>query len=146
MIVGLPTRLRCLATVMLLTVAGACTKADGPTATAPDLTGSWSGTWESCKNGHHGPLHAQFCKTCDGEYEVVFHGRFFKVIPFRYATTLHVTGYESDRVFLTASKRLGPVLGRFEMNAKATATEFTAHWCSGNDHGLFTLKRCSPQP
>ena len=126
-----------------LLVASAFAFADPPPTAGPDLTGHWSGTWESCKNGHHGPLSADFCKAECG-YDVIFHGRFFKVIPFRYRTTLVVTGQEGDKVFLTASQRLGPVLGRFEMTAEATATDFVAHWCSGNDHGLFTLKRCCP--
>jgi hypothetical protein len=113
-------------------------------APVPDLTGSWSGHWESCKNGHHGPLSARFCKTDDGHYEVVFRGRFFKVVPFRYATTLTVTGYDGDRVLLSASKRLGPVLGSFSMDADATSSDFTAHFSSRDDQGLFVLRRTTP--
>ena len=144
MIALFPARFHIVAGFAFLLAGGALALADGPAGAVPDLTGSWSGSWESCKNGHHGPLHAEFCKICDGEYEVLFRGRFFKVVPFRYTTTLHVTGQQGDRVLLSASQRLGPVLGRFEMTAEATATEFTAHWCSGNDNGLFTLHRCGP--
>lgn len=110
----------------------------------PDLTGHWVGHWESCKNGHHGPLSARFCKTDDGHYEVVFHGRFLKVVPFRYATTMTITGYEGDRVLLCASKRLGPMLGSFTMDADATNCNFTARFSSRDDHGLFVLRRTTP--
>jgi hypothetical protein len=72
---------------------------------------------------------------------VVFRGRFFKVVPFRYNTTLAITGYEGDRVFLSASKRLGPVLGSFSMDADATSSDFTARFTSRDDNGLFVLRR-----
>ena len=108
---------------------------------APDLTGNWTGHWESCKNGHHGPLSARFCKKDDCHYEVVSRGRFFKVVPFRYATTMTVIGYDGDRVLLSASKRLGPVLGSCSMDADATSSDFTARFSSRDDNGLFVLRR-----
>ncbi|MFM7832398.1 MAG: hypothetical protein ACKPJD_11435, partial [Planctomycetaceae bacterium] len=37
---------------------------------AVDLTGTWTGTWCSGKNGHHGPMTAQFSAGCNGSYEV----------------------------------------------------------------------------
>ena len=133
-------RPRALLTIAVFLLANSFAAAQQPLA-IPDLTGNWSGHWESCKNGHHGPLSARFCKTDDGHYEVVFRGRFFKVVPFRYATTLTITGYEGDRVFLTASKRLGPVLGSFSMDADATSSDFTARFTSREDNGLFVLHR-----
>jgi hypothetical protein len=137
------TRPHGLVAVAVLLLASTVAAAQQPAA-PPDLTGHWTGHWESCKNGHHGPLSAQFCKTGDGCYEVVFRGRFLKVVPFRYATTLTVTGQDSDRVLMSAAKRLGPVLGSFRMDAEATAVEFTAHWSSREDHGLFVLRRTAP--
>lgn len=140
MSLALLIRPRGLLAAAVLLLANSVVVAQQPLA-VPDLTGNWSGHWESCKNGRHGPLSARFCKTDDGHYEVVFHGRFFKVVPFRYATTLTIVGYEGDRVFLSASKRLGPVLGSFSMDADATASEFTARFTSRDDHGLFVLRR-----
>ena len=133
-------RPRGLLAITVFLLANSIAEAQQPVPT-PDLTGNWSGHWESCKNGHRGPLSARFCKTDDGHYEVVFRGRFFKVVPFRYATTLTVTGYVGDRVFLSASKRLGPVLGSFSMDADATASDFTARFTSRDDNGLFVLRR-----
>ena len=110
-------------------------------ARAADLTGSWSGHWESCTTGHRGPLHATFCKIDDCHYRVRFHGRFFVVIPFRYAVTLTVTGQEGDKVLLAGDSRLGPLLGTFTYSAEATACEFVATYCSRGDHGRFVLSR-----
>jgi hypothetical protein len=139
---ALLVRPRSLLTAAVFLLANSIAAAQQPIA-VPDLTGNWSGHWESCKNGHHGPLSAHFCKTDDGHYLVVFRGRFLKVVPFRYATTMTVTGYEGDRVFLSASKRLGPVLGSFSMDADATSSDFTARFTSRDDHGLFVLRRNS---
>ncbi|MFN9158499.1 MAG: hypothetical protein ACK6D5_12085, partial [Planctomyces sp.] len=33
-------------------------------AVAIDLTGTWTGTWCSGKNGHHGPMTAEFSGGC----------------------------------------------------------------------------------
>ena len=108
----------------------------------PDLTGSWTGCWVSGKNGHKGPLRAEFCKVNDTCYKVTFRGRFWKVFPFRYTTTMTVTGYTSDgQVMLTSSQKLGPILGTFCMNAVATNCHFEASFTSKNDHGKFILNR-----
>ena len=143
MIVSSLIRPRGILAVVAFLVLGSVAAAQEP-APMPDLTGNWLGHWESCKNGHRGPLSARFCKTDDGHYEVVFHGRFLKVVPFRYATTMTITGYEGDRVLLCASKRLGPVLGSFTMDADATNCDFTARFSSRDDHGLFVLRRTTP--
>lgn len=113
-----------------------------PAIVVPDLTGKWSGQWFSCKNSHHGPLHATFCKVNDNCYKVTFHGRFFAVIPFRYSTTMTVTGYTANgQVMLSSSQRLGPLLGTFCMNATASNCHFEAKFESRNDHGKFVLNR-----
>src|SRR5262245_15042767 len=56
-------------------------------AQPPDLTGRWSGRWESDKNGHSGPLHARFRQLDCETYRVAFRGRFWGVFPFYYRTT-----------------------------------------------------------
>ena len=122
--------------------ADAAPPAATPSIVAPDLTGSWSGCWTSCKNGHHGPLHAKFCKINDTCYKVTFHGRFFAILPFRYSTTMTVTGYTADgQVMLSSSQKLGPILGTFCMNATASNCHFEANFESKNDHGKFVLNR-----
>lgn len=109
-------------------------------AQPPDLTGQWSGYWVSEKNGHTGPLKGKFRQTDADTYRVVFRGRFWGVFPFRYGTTMEVTGVGDGIVQLSASRRLGP-LGTFTMNAMATDGSFDAAFSSRNDSGRFVLSR-----
>jgi hypothetical protein len=112
-------------------------------ASATDLSGNWSGDWVSCSSGHKGPLRARFCRSDDPHYRVVFTGRFFRILPFRYTVTLHVISQEGDRVLLSGSQKL-PFFGTFHYNAEATGQQFTATYCSRSDNGRFTLRRCDP--
>lgn len=107
---------------------------------APELSGSWSGTWQSDSSGHHGPMKAHFQPTGDAAYQVTFTGRFFKVFPFRYSTTLQVTGTEGDKVILEGSQRLIG-FGTFHYHAKADAHSFPATYSARRDQGQFNLDR-----
>ena len=106
-----------------------------------DLSGRWSGAWRDCGSGHHGPLHATFCRVDDCHYRVTFHGRFFGVIPFRYSVVLNVAGRDSDRVVLTGTQRVG-LNGSFEYSASASDCEFTSTFASKRYNGRFDLTRC----
>jgi hypothetical protein len=108
---------------------------------APDLSGDWTGHWESAKNGHRGPLRATFTRLGPTCYQVHFAGRFAKVIPFRYNTPMTVVGSGDGVTLLSASKSLGPLLGTFSMSATATATTFDADFTAKNDRGKFILTR-----
>ena len=124
-----------LAIAAVFVLAGARLRAQ-----EPDLSGRWSGSWASQTSGHTGPLRGTFTRTDATHYRAVFRGRFFKVIPFRYAQTLSVTGYEDGAVRLSGSRRL-PGFGTFEYTATATATDFVATFRSRNDRGVFILSR-----
>jgi hypothetical protein len=106
----------------------------------PDLTGNWSGHWESQTNGHRGPLSATFQRAIDSQYSVVFRGRFLKVIPFRYNAILDVTGYEAGKVLLAGSRKL-LFFGTFSYSAEATRTDFIATYTASKDRGVFIMKR-----
>jgi hypothetical protein len=110
-------------------------------AQPPDLTGKWSGRWESAKNGHTGPLHARFTKLSDEQYRVRFRGRFAVVIPFCYSMKMNVVGVECDRLVLGGSHRLGPVFGTFHYSGTATHTHFDATFSATSDIGKFVLTR-----
>ena len=112
-----------------------------PATCPPDLSGHWVGCWSSDKNGHHGPLQANFTKISDGCYRVRFSGRFFKIVPFTYAVTLKVVGIQADGVVLNGSLVLGPVLGSFQTDAVASATNFHARFKSKGDYGQFVLSK-----
>lgn len=106
----------------------------------PDLSGRWSGHWRSETTGHDGPLNARFKRTDATHYRVVFTGRFFKIIPFRYAQTLNVTGIDGDVVYLSGSKRLLG-FGNFCFDASATSCQFRATYSSRKDRGEFVLSK-----
>ncbi len=110
-------------------------------AVPASLSGQWSGSWLSCTTGHKGPLQASFCQLAPDRYEVTFRGRFFKFIPFRYSLQLCVVGYEADRVLLSGSHKLGPIMGTFSYSAYATASEFVATYRSKQDYGQFRMSR-----
>jgi hypothetical protein len=109
---------------------------------AVDLSGCWSGSWESCATGHKGPLWAEFVACGGNQYEVHFRGRFFKVMPFQYSVTM--AAEERDGVvYLSGSKYLGRMVGTFSFSAAATDTCFNANYSSCKDSGQFKLSRCS---
>lgn len=113
------------------------------TASAEDLSGSWSGGWVSSTTGHKGPLHAHFTRLDDASYQVDFRGRFFKLLPFRYSVVLNVVE-EGDTVRLSGDSYLGRMFGWFHYEAVAGGGSFTADYSSCKDQGQFCLTRCCP--
>jgi hypothetical protein len=110
---------------------------------AADLSGCWSGTWESCTTPHKGPLFAEFVPCGPHQYDVHFRGRFFKLLPFKYSVTM--TAEERDGVvYLSGSQYLGRMFGTFSFNAAATDTCFNANYNSCKDHGRFQMSRSCP--
>lgn len=110
-------------------------------APAVDLSGSWTGRWESTSTGHAGPLRATFRPCGEGRWAVDFSGRFFKIFPFRYSVTLRVIEDGEEGVTLAGSSWLGRMFGTFCYRAEADACRFEAHYTSKKDTGVFRLKR-----
>lgn len=110
-------------------------------ACVPNLEGRWSGYWESDETGHTGPLRARVEKIDSFHYRVVFCGRFWKVVPFRYGSELAVTGKGHGVVCLGGSERLGPIMGDFSYNARATNNQIVLCYKSRKDHGRFVMCR-----
>ncbi len=127
----MPTRLAIALLLMITTTA---------LAGEPNLSGRWRGRWSSESTGHSGPLNARFRQTACDEYRVVFTGRFLKIVPFRYAETLHVTGSDGTVVYLAGSSRLLG-FGTFSFDAAATGNAFNATFSSRRDRGQFNLSR-----
>lgn len=109
---------------------------------ASDLSGHWTGTWQSDTTGHHGPLRCTLTRIDDSHYRADFAGRFFKILPFRYSVDLEVM-QEGDLVLLAGDHTLGRRLGVFHYDAEATCTDFVATYSSCKDQGTFTLSRCT---
>jgi hypothetical protein len=110
-------------------------------AAALDLSGSWSGSWESSTTGHAGPLRAEFTRCSPTQYRVQFRGRFFKILPFRYSVTLDVVEDHKNHVVLAGSSFLGRLFGTFTYRATADDCHFRADYCSKKDAGEFRLTR-----
>lgn len=123
-----------------LSVAIVCCGLAAP-ASAVDLSGSWSGSWQSCSTGHKGPLNACFTPCGDGAYRVEFTGRFFKVFPFRYSVVLRIVEDSGDSVTLAGSSFLGRLFGTFTYRATADGCRFDASYASRKDSGSFRMSR-----
>ncbi len=107
----------------------------------PDLSGRWSGYWESDETGHTGPIKARIERIDCCHYRVVYCGRFWKVLPFRYVSELNVTGYGNGSVCLSGSERLGPLMGTFSYNAWASSSKIVLCYRSRKDQGRFVMTR-----
>jgi len=105
------------------------------------VDGRWrNGSWTDDNTGHEGPLHARFREQADGNYRVVFTGRFAKVVPFRFATTLNVVGQDGDSVVMEGQARLMGFY-RFNYQAVADAHTFQSQYSSRRWTGSFNLSR-----
>jgi hypothetical protein len=111
-------------------------------AKATDLSGCWSGTWQSCVTPHRGPLNAEFVRLDENRYEVFFQGRFFKILPFKYSVVMIATE-SAGTVYLSGRQYLGRMFGTFTFSAAATDCQFNANYSSCKDNGCFQLTRCS---
>lgn len=107
-----------------------------------DLSGTWKGTWVSCKSGHNGKLRATFCRLNDKQVQAVFVGSFAKILPFRYKAVLDIVHEESGMIVVRGSKRLGPLMGTFSYQATITADRFDATYNSKRDWGKWSMSRC----
>ena len=119
----------------------ACSLANSADAT--DLSGCWSGSWQSCSSGHQGVLRAEFTRCDELHYRVDFSGRFFRILPFRYSVTLRVVEETEDSVKLAGSSSLGKLFGTFCYTATADDCHFRADYTSKKDRGIFTMTRQS---
>ena len=91
-------------------------------------------------SGHEDVLRARFREQADGNYRVVFTGRFAKIIPFRFATTLNVVGHNGDKVIMEGESRIMG-FSRFSYHAVGDANQFNAQYESRRWRGEFNLSR-----
>jgi hypothetical protein len=111
-------------------------------ALAVDLSGHWSGTWQSGSTQHRGALQADFVRLDANRYQVHFSGRFLRFVPFRYSIVM-TAAENGDVVWLSGNKYLGRLFGTFSFAATATDCRFDANYASCEDHGYFRMARCS---
>ena len=113
----------------------------GSSLSAGELEGKWrEGSWYDANSGHKDVLRARFRQKRDGNYRVVFTGRFAKVVPFRFATTLKVAGHDGDKVVLAGESRIAGFM-KFSYHGAADAHHFHADYHSRRWSGEFNLYR-----
>ena len=110
-------------------------------ALAGELDGRWRyGSWTDDNTGHTGPLRARFRETAHGDYRVVFTGRFAKIVPFRFATTLNVVERKDGIVEMAGESRIMGIW-RFNYHAVADEHHFQSQYSSSRWRGEFSLQR-----
>jgi len=101
----------------------------------------FKGTWNSQSTGHRGPMRARLTPRSDGGYDARFSGRFALIIPFTYRVQLMPAGNDGWNQQLTASKRLGPVLGSYQMSANLAPGQLVGGFQAAGDTGTVSLRR-----
>lgn len=130
-------RLACGAALLILVLACRETRAaGGPGDRGPG--GVWRGKWSSRSSGHQGPLGARIRPAGPNRYTAWFYGRFAKVIPFAYRTSLQRVPGTAD---LYQSRKRMPLLGTYQSTARISGGHFEADFSGGQDQGVFTMSR-----
>ena len=111
------------------------------TASAADLSGAWKGTWSNSNNRHTGPLRGRFTALNDSQYQVVFRGRFFLVLPFRYTVVLDAEEQEDGSIRLRGSTFVSRRYGTFEYDATVRDGHFESTYTSSKFQGTFSMDR-----
>jgi len=106
-----------------------------------DLTGNWTGNWESEISGHEGPLKAKFSVSGETKVQARFTGRFFKVVPFRFNVTLDVVSQQDGVTKLQGKQNLGRALGVYHYEVTYNGNEFIANYKTDKDKGVFKVSK-----
>ena len=103
--------------------------------------GRWSGRWQSASTGHSGPMNVSIRPTSNGNYQARFTGRFALVIPFAYRAELVPQTTSQGQTVLTSSKKLGPILGSYQMNTQIVGDSLSGGFQAAGDRGTITMRR-----
>jgi hypothetical protein len=103
--------------------------------------GEWKGRWQSQSTGHSGPMRVVISPTSRGSYQARFTGRFAAVIPFAYRTELVPQVSSDGRTILTSSKKLGPILGSYQMQTTVSGNVLSGDFQAAGDRGSILMQR-----
>lgn len=101
----------------------------------------YRGKWQSQSTGHQGPMRVKVTPRGDGNYDARFTGRFFVLIPFTYKVQLNSQGRTECGEQLSAYRKLGPLLGSYQMSAQKTPGTLTGSFSAAGDTGVITMTR-----
>lgn len=111
-----------------------------------DLAGAWVGTWRSEASGHDGELRAVVTRTGPGAYQAQYHAVYADVLTFDYTVELMETRQVGDRVEFQGQSDLGWLAGGvYHYLGSANATEWRCTYRSDEDHGVFEMRRVTPE-
>ena len=113
----------------------------GTDALATDPSGVWRGEWRSGSTGHRGPMRVAIQPDGNGAYQARFSGRFALVIPFAYRATLTPSIDASGNRVLTSSKKLGPLLGSYNMQTWVSGSQLHGSFQAAGDNGTISMQR-----
>ena len=103
--------------------------------------GHWKGRWQSQSTGHSGPMRVAISPTNRGTYQARFTGRFAAIIPFAYRTELVPQITQDGRTILTSSKKLGPILGSYQMQTQVSNNRLSGEFQAAGDRGSIQMRR-----
>ena len=103
--------------------------------------GVWKGRWQSQSTGHSGPMRVVISPTSRGTYQARFTGRFAAVIPFAYRADLVPQSTSDGRTILTSSKKLGPILGSYQMQTEINGNVLSGDFQAAGDRGSIMMQR-----
>jgi hypothetical protein len=106
-----------------------------------ELSGNWTGRWQSSTNNHGGKMNATFVQQSGDQLQVKFRGSFAKVIPFRYRAKLNVVYQEPGLTIVGGSKKLGPLMGDFSYSGQISNGCFTGTYSSRRYNGSWVTSR-----
>lgn len=106
-----------------------------------NIQGVWRGQWRSASTGHKGPMRVAITPTNQGTYQARFTGRFAAVIPFAYRAELIPVTAQDGSVQLTSSKKLGPILGSYEMQTRVLGNTLSGEFQAAGDRGTILMQR-----
>ena len=104
-------------------------------------TGTWKGEWRSNSTGHRGPMRVVITPSSKGTYQARFTGRFAAVIPFAYRAELVPTKRTDGTTVLTSSKKLGPILGSYQMQTQVQGNALSGQFQAAGDSGSIQMQR-----
>lgn len=101
----------------------------------------YRGQWNSGSTGHQGPMRVRLTQRGDGQVDARFTGRFAVVIPFTYKVTMTPVACDNCGTQYVASKKLGPILGSYQMSAHVTPSGLNGSFSAAGDVGTVMMRR-----
>ena len=128
--------------VLSSSVFSSCLQAQEPTAFhEQNPTGTWKGRWRSESTGHSGPMRVVITPSNRGTYQARFTGRFAAIIPFAYRAELVPVQSSDGTTQLTSSKKLGPILGDYQMQTQVVGSTLSGGFQAAGDRGSIQMQR-----